>query len=319
MPWQIEDRAGIWLPQIGWWLDSQRRRHRAFVSHAHADHAARHSEILCSPATARLLRARLPGRRIEHVLPFGQTEPLTTDCAVSLLPAGHIRGSALALLTHDRHGTLLYTGDFKLRPGLSAEPCATPRADVLVMETTFGRSRYVLPPVSQVLADIIAFCRSALADGEVPVLYACSLGKSQELLCGLAGTGLPVMLHPPAWRLTRIYAELGVAFPDYRPFVAAESAGHVVICPPHAAGGRPKGRRGRHRTAIVSGWAMDPGAIYRYRCDAAFPLSDHADFPDLLRFVAAVQPRLVYTIHGFAREFAATLRERGIEAWALDR
>ena len=62
---------------------------------------------------------------------------------------------------------------------------------------------------------------------------------------------------------------------------------------------------------------MDPGAIYRYQCDAAFPLSDHADHPDLLRFVEAVQPRRVLTLHGFATEFALTLRERGIEAWAI--
>ena len=54
-----------------------------------------------------------------------------------------------------------------------------------------------------------------------------------------------------------------------------------------------------------------------YQCDAAFPLSDHADFPDLLRFVEAVQPSRVLTLHGFAQEFAATLRERGIEAWAI--
>ena len=71
------------------------------------------------------------------------------------------------------------------------------------------------------------------------------------------------------------------------------------------------------RTAVITGWAMDPGAIYRYQCDAAFPLSDHADFPDLLRFVEAVQPQRVLTLHGFAQDFARTLRERGIEAWAI--
>ena len=73
------------------------------------------------------------------------------------------------------------------------------------------------------------------------------------------------------------------------------------------------------RTAAITGWAIDPRAIYRYRCDAAFPLSDHADFPDLLRFVELVQPRRVLTLHGFAREFATTLRGRGIEALALGR
>src|SRR5690606_28195115 len=31
----------------------------------------------------------------------------------------------------------------------------------------------------------------------------------------------------------------------------------------------------------------------------------------------AVQPKRVLTLHGFAREFAQTLRERGIEAWAV--
>ena len=37
-----------------------------------------------------------------------------------LLPAGHIFGSAQFFL-ETRAGSLLYTGDFKLRPGTSAE------------------------------------------------------------------------------------------------------------------------------------------------------------------------------------------------------
>src|SRR6185503_9732060 len=57
--------------------------------------------------------------------------------------------------------------------------------------------------------------------------------------------------------------------------------------------------------------------IYRYQVDAAFPLSDHADYPDLLRYVELVQPKRVLTLHGFAAEFARDLRERGMDAWAL--
>ena len=48
-----------------------------------------------------------------------------------------------------------------------------------------------------------------------------------------------------------------------------------------------------------------------------FALSDHADFPDLLRFVDEVRPERVFTLHGFAAEFAHQLRRRGIEAFAL--
>jgi DNA ligase 1 len=317
MAWQVEFRAGVWLPQINWWLDAHFPVARSFVSHAHSDHIAMHGEILCSAGTARLMRARMPGERVEHVLPFGQTEQLTTDCAVALHPAGHIYGSAQSLLTHEQHGSLLYTGDFKLRPGRSAEPCATPRADVLIMETTFARPHYVFPPTEQVLRDIAAFCHNCIDDGETPVLFGYSLGKSQELLCGLAEAKLPVMLHPQTHRLTRIYEELGIAFPPYRDFDPAALAGHVVICPPQVNNSTFLKRIPRRRTAVITGWAMDPGAIYRYQCDAAFPLSDHADYPDLLRFVKAVQPSRVLTLHGFAQEFARTLRERGIEAWAI--
>ena len=68
---------------------------------------------------------------------------------------------------------------------------------------------------------------------------------------------------------------------------------------------------------MLTGWALDPGATYRYQCDAAFPLTDHADYPDLLRYVELVQPKRVLTLHGFAAEFAGDLRDRGVEAWAL--
>ena len=79
MAWQIEFRNGVWLPQIGWWLDARVPVDRSFVSHAHFDHLAEHREILCSPGTARLMRTRLPGKRIEHVLEFGQTDGETRE------------------------------------------------------------------------------------------------------------------------------------------------------------------------------------------------------------------------------------------------
>lgn len=305
------------MPQTGWWLDAHEPVERSFVSHAHFDHVAAHEEIICSEGTAKLMRARLPATRREHVLAFGQTEQLTPDTTVTLHPAGHIFGSAQILLAHETHGRLLYTGDFKLRPSRSAEPCATPPADVLIMETTYGRHHYVFPPTDDVLRAITHFCHRTLEDGETPVLFGYSLGKSQELLSSLAGANLPVMLHRQAARLTHVYEECGLTFPAHREFDAAEVGGHVVIAPPHAPGSTFLKSIPRPRTAIITGWALDPGATFRYQCDEAFPLSDHADFTDLLRFVERVNPKKVLTLHGFAEDFARTLRERGIEAWAI--
>jgi Cft2 family RNA processing exonuclease len=315
MAWEIQFRKGIHLPQIGWSLDAQSRVARSFISHAHSDHVARHPEVLCTPATARFLHARIPGKRLIHELPFGTPLPLDFGVTATLHPAGHILGSSQILLESAEHGSLLYTGDFKLRAGLAAEPCATPRADTLIMETTFGLPRYVMPPESEVIAQLIAFCQQAIADGATPALLCYSLGKSQEVLRALAAAQLPVMLHSETHRLTRIYQQLGVEFPPFREFEQRDVAGHIVICPAHSSG--LLSRIPSVRTAVITGWALDPGAIYRHRCTAAFPLSDHADYPSLLQFVERVQPKRVFTVHGFAQEFAATLRQRGIDALAL--
>ncbi len=313
MAWEINFKHGIHLPQIGWSLDATRRAERSFVSHAHSDHMARHAEVLCTRATARLMRARLPSKqRTEHILPFGHTEQLTADCTVTLHPAGHIYGSAQILLDHAEHGTLLYTGDFKLLPSHAAETCASPRADTLIMETTFGLPRYVFPPAAEIVANLLTFCRDTLAAGATPVLLCYSLGKSQEVLRALAASGLPIMLQSETHRLTRICAQLGLDFPPYVEFDPATHAGHVVICPPHSPGLLK--RVPAPRTASVTGWALDHRSFHGSRHAAAFPLSDHADFPSLLRFVELVQPKRVLTLHGFAKEFAKTLRDRGIAA-----
>jgi len=317
MAWEIESRGGdLYLPQIGLWCDARQRTACSFVSHAHFDHLAAHQKIVTTEATRRLMTARLPGKREELVLPFGSAHAWDGATELRLYPAGHIFGSAMLHLSREGE-SLLYTGDFKLRPGLSAEACSPPRADVVVMETTFGLPRYAFPDGEQVFAAIAAFCRETLAEGAVPVLLAYSLGKSQELLCGVARAGLPVMLHPKTEQMTRIFEEAGRELAPYRAFAASEAAGHVVICPPQARSSGWLEKIPRRRTAMVSGWALDPSAIYRYQCDAVFPLSDHADFNDLLRLVALTGAKRVLTVHGYAAEFAATLRERGVEAWAL--
>jgi DNA ligase 1 len=311
----IRYERGVYLPQQDFWLDPWDAKRFAFVSHAHRDHIAPHDEVIVSEGTARFMQRRLPGRRAHHVLSFSHRRTVHR-LDLMLLPAGHIFGSAQCFLFAGEE-TLLYTGDFKLRPGKSAEPAEWRPADTLIMETTFGLPRYRFPPTEQVIGQIVAFCREAIEDGHVPVLLGYSLGKAQEILCSLEGASLTPMLHGSVYQMTRIYEQLGQSFCKYARYNANDVAGRVLICPPSANRSRMLERIARKRVAIISGWAVDPNAIYRYQVDAAFPLSDHADYNDLVRYVDLVQPKRVFTLHGFAAEFARDLRERGLEALAL--
>ncbi len=303
------------MPNENIWLDPWDAKPFAFVSHAHSDHIAAHEEIIVSERTARLMQARLPGKRNEHILAFRKTTQVR-GLEVTLFPAGHIFGSAQFFLRTEA-GSLLYTGDFKLRPGRSAEATEWQQADTLIMETTYGLPRYRLPPTDLVVQQIVAFCRDALEEGATPVLLGYSLGKAQEILCSLAEANLQPMLHGSVFRMTRIYEQFGQSFCNYERYDAGATEGKVLICPPSANRSRMIQRIKNKRVAMISGWAVEPNSIYRYQVDAAFPLSDHADYTDLLRYVELVQPTRVLTLHGFAAEFARDLRDRGIEAWAL--
>jgi DNA ligase-1 len=312
---EVRYERGVYLPNEDIWLDPWDAKPFAFVSHAHSDHIAPHDEIIVSERTARLMQARMPGERREHVLDFGEKQTIR-GLDITLIPAGHIFGSAQFFLETE-NGSLLYTGDFKLRPGRSAEPTEWREAQTLIMETTFGLPRYRFPPTEQIVAQIVAFCRDALETGAVPVLLGYSLGKAQEILCALSDAGLKPMLHGSVHQMTRIYEQFGQSFCEYERYNANEVAGKVLICPPSTNRSRMLEKIKEKRVAMISGWAVDPNAIYRYQVDAAFPLSDHADYTDLLRYVELVKPERVLTLHGFAAEFARDLRDRGIEAWAL--
>lgn len=315
----VQYDRGIFLPELDLWLDPAQSKPRAFVSHAHSDHFARHELTFCSVATRKLIASRYGETAA------GQARALAWEeiweergFRCQLLPAGHILGSAMLHVRRLQDGvSLLYTGDFKLRQGLSSEAALLEPADTLILETTFGLPMYRFPAVEKVIGEVLTFVRETLEDGGIPVLLGYSLGKAQEVLTALAGAEVPVMLHKSMVKLTRAYEQMEHGFPAWREFRAAEAAGHALIFPPSAGRSLEVRKLKVARTAMLSGWALTPGAKFRYQVDEVFPLSDHADYGELLDCVERVKPRLVYTVHGYTAEFARDLRGRGYEAWSL--
>lgn len=316
MSWAVEKSNGIYLPQIGWRLDARMPTPKAFISHAHFDHFGKHPAIICSEGTAQLLKARMPGNREWLTHPFETPFNATPEVRGELFPAGHIPGSSMIRLESEQ-GSLLYTGDFKLHSGPAAEACIAPQADTLVMETTYGIPKYTFPPLAEVAADVVQFCRETIEDGAIPVLFGYSLGKAQAILSILQNRGLKIMLHPQVQKMTEACQKIGFAYPNFEAFDLNRVKGYVVIAPPLSSKSRWLTNIANRRTATVSGWAVDPSIKHRSGADRAFPISDHSDFLELLEFVDLVNPKRVITVHGFAQEFAQTLRDRGIEAWEL--
>ena len=312
---QVFYRNGIHLPASDLWLDPHHARDFAVVSHAHADHMKGHMGVLCTRATAAMMRLR-GARRVEFQTPDFSEKTSFGDAQISLFPAGHVLGSSQVLVEHDG-ARLLYSGDFKLRASLSAEKIEIPRADIVVMETTFGMPRYKFPSREKVMDDIIAWCEKTLEAGSTPVLLCYSLGKGQEVLAGLKDANFPIALHSKHFEMANLYRAFGVELPEYSLYEPRSALEGVLLC----ASGCRKGAWFQNlpliQTAYISGWALDRSARFRFGTDAAFALSDHADYDELLEYVYATGAQKIFTTHGFEREFAADLRGLGFDAAPL--
>jgi hypothetical protein len=327
-------QKSLYVEALDLWIDSMRARDRCYVSHGHSDHAREHEVVVATPNTAKICRARFARAsqrprqtsliaKIEkrrpacHFEEHAYNDPWNDgDHRLTLFSAGHVLGSSQLLIEGPR-GRFVYTGDFKLEPSYTAEMPEVKRCDVLLMECTYGRPQYAFPPRAEVAGEMIAFATAALEEGAVPVFFAYSLGKAQEAVSILGGAGLPLTVHGAVGTICDVYRESGVALPPYERYAAATFRGdRVVIWPP--SGTLPKALHGKPaRTAVLTGWSLDRGALFRYGADRGFPLSDHADYPSLLRYVELAAPDKVLLNHGW-RDFVHRLRGAGIDAEYLE-
>lgn len=309
----IEFENGIHIKGTGLWLDAKRKANFCFVSHAHTDHAVRHTEILATKETARLFEHRFGNAKF-NLLEYNRPKRFK-GVKVELFPSGHILGGAQILI--EKGGIrIVYTGDFKLRKSLTAKKAEIKRCDILIMESTFGLPRYKFPHPREIQTQMTEFVENAQAKEETPVFLAYSLGKAQEAMKILSNRGYKLSVHGTIFNIAKIYEEFGVKFKKYEHYQAGNLEGRVLIAPPWVKRSRMIENIPRKRIAILTGWAVDPGAKHYYGVDEAIPLSDHADFSELIQYVKKAQPEKIYTVHGFA-EFVTYLKEEGFDAEPL--
>jgi Cft2 family RNA processing exonuclease len=243
-------------------------------------------------------------------LAYGETAA-EGGATLTMLPAGHVLGSAQARL-ESAAGSLLYTGDFKLRASRTAAAAAAAPADLLVTETTFGLPVFRFPGREELEARLLAACRETLEAGDTPVVLAYALGKAQEAVAVLTEAGIPTVLHGAAWKLLPEFEAAGHAFPLSRPYESGPAKdGEALIAPPSCSRTEMVRKLKRRRVIYLSGWAVREASRSELDADVLIPWSDHADFDDLLRHVSAVAPRRVLTMHGYAADFARILESRG--------
>jgi putative mRNA 3-end processing factor len=312
---------GLYCPAGGFHVDPWGPAERAVVTHVHADHARPGSDAyLCTEASAPILRRRLGETGAVQGVAYG--EPLRLgDAVVSLHPAGHVLGSAQVRI--EAGGEVwVVSGDYKRAADPTCAPFEPVRADVFITEATFALPIYRWPEPAAVAADVMAWWDRNREAGVASLLFCYAMGKAQRLLAELARlTDRTVLVHGAVAEVTELFRQQGVAMlPTARvaEMPARRSYAGELILAPLSAGGTTWARRfGDRETAFASGWMRVRGTRRRKGYDRGFVLSDHADWPDLLRTIEESGAGRVLVTHGYTEELARFLREGGREADVL--
>ena len=251
-----------------------------------------------------------------QTLAFGETVSVN-GVRVSLHPAGHVLGSAQVRLEHG--GELwVVSGDYKLDPDPTCSPFEPVRCDTFVTESTFGLPIYRWREPHELFADVTDWWRNNRESGRASVIYAYALGKAQRILASIDASVGPIYCHGAVEALNEAYRASGVALPPTER-ASAQPRGHrfdgaLIVAPPSAQGTPWTRRFGEQADAFASGWMQIRGVRRRRGLDRGFALSDHADWPSLLRAIDETRAERVIVTHGYSDPLVRWLNERGLRA-----
>jgi putative mRNA 3-end processing factor len=311
---------GLHCAAGNFYIDPWRPVACAVLTHAHGDHARAGSEryFAAAPGVG-LLRQRIGPEAALIEKAYGELFEIGA-ARLSLLPAGHVLGSAQIRIETDA-GVWIVTGDYKRAADPTCAPFQPSRCDVLISEATFALPCYRWPSTREVIADIFRWWMENRARGRASALFCYALGKAQRVLAELMQfTDETVYLHGAVTPLVEEYRRCGVAMLPTAPVVRerkADYAGALIIAPPSAAGTPWMRRFPEVSTGFCSGWMRIRGARRRRGYDRGFILSDHADWPALLQTIGESGASRVLLTHGYTHALERFLREQGANAAAL--
>lgn len=318
-PLVVPTDSGLYCPAGDFHIDPWRPVKTALVTHGHGDHARYgHERYYAARVGLGILRKRLGDVQLAGV-EYG--EPVTFGRArVSFHPAGHVLGSAQIRIEADGC-TWVVSGDYKRDPDPTCAPFEVVACDTFISEATFALPVYRWSPTEAVIDEIWGWWQSNRQAGATSVLGCYALGKAQRVLAELRRrTNEPVYVHGAVQALTDVYREAGIEMVPTLPVTKErrDYAGELIVAPPGADATPWMRRFAKSSTGFCSGWMRVRGNRRRRGYDRGFVLSDHADWPSLLRTIRETGATRALLTHGHTDVLVRYLRELGVGAGALE-
>jgi len=318
--------AGLYCPAGDFYVDPVRPVARAVITHGHSDHArAGHGAVLATKETLAIMGERYGEAFSDSPQAVAYGDAVTVNgVTVKLVPAGHVLGSAQAVV--EQNGArVVVSGDYKRRRDPTCPPFEPVPCDVFITEATFGLPVFRHPPDRDEIGKLLHSLRTFPERCHLVGAYA--LGKAQRVIALLreAGYAEPIYLHGAMQRLCDLYVAHGVDLGDLRPamdnmktpLLRKVFEGGIVIAPPSALNDLWSRRLGDVVTCFASGWMRVRARARQRLVELPLIISDHADWDELTATAQELAPRQLWVTHGEEEALVHWANTNGLQAQAL--
>ncbi|WP_312167127.1 ligase-associated DNA damage response exonuclease [Phenylobacterium sp.] len=302
---------GLYCAPGDFFVDPVRPVARAVITHGHSDHArAGHGTVIATPQTLAIMAERYGADFAGSVQPLAYGQSVTRDgVQVTLVPAGHVLGSAQAVVAW-KGLTMVVSGDYKRRRDPTCPPFEPVPCDVFISEATFGLPVFRHPDDAHEIARLLRSVQQFPDRAHLVGAYA--LGKAQRIIRLLreAGWDRPLYVHGALERLNHLYERHGVPLGPLAPATSTakpDFAGQIIIAPPGALADRWSRRFPDPVAAFASGWMQVRARARQRGVELPLVISDHADWDELTATVDELRPAELWITHG---------REEALLRWA---
>jgi putative mRNA 3-end processing factor len=318
--WLRVTPSGLYCEPGDFFIDPVRPVDWAVITHGHSDHARPgHRRTLVTRETLAIMRQRY-GEDGAGKLAIGYGERImAADVGVTLMPAGHILGSAQVVLEY-KGSRVVVSGDYKRRRDPTCPPFELQRCDVFITEATFGLPVFRHPPDRDEIARLLH--SASLFPERCHLVGVYALGKCQRVIALLreAGYDAPIYLHGALIGLCELYESFGVALGPLLPATGASKAdlaGKIVLAPPGATADRWSRRLPDPVSAMASGWMRVKQRAKASGIELPLVISDHADWDELTQTLADVGAPEIWVTHGNEEALVHYATKAGFKARAL--
>ncbi len=245
------------------------------ISHAHFDHIP-----------SRFDMKYICSKETKRIVEYRKKRKINTtfDFGIKMLDSGHVIGGKMFYL---KKYDLLYTGDFNTIDKPFISPAKPKKIKTLIIEGTYGHPRYVFPDYKEEVKRMLDYVK----DKKKVILDAYTFGKAQELCYFLNKEKISFNVSYHVGMINKLLRLKFKYFDNTEKDVIVGDIGSD-----------------EHSRIRPSGWTLDTEE------EGHFCISDHADYPNLIKFIEKCQPEKIYVIHEGKNQFSAELQNLGWDA-----